>query len=70
MPSTLHPTPHPLPQRLHPLELRPFPRLLHRAIIPPACWWPLPFHPQTAARPLRKNGVQAGLKNTQLTGKS
>jgi hypothetical protein len=25
--------------------------------IPPACWWSLPLHPQTTARPLRPNGV-------------
>lgn len=60
--STLHSTPHPLPQRLHILELRPFPRLLHRAIIPSACWWSLPIYPQTAARPLRRNGVQTRLR--------
>ncbi|MEH1920151.1 hypothetical protein [Nostoc sp.] len=39
------------------LELRPISQLLHRSPIPSACWWSLPLHPQTTARPLRLNGV-------------
>jgi uncharacterized protein YjbI with pentapeptide repeats len=31
--------------------------ILHRAPIPPACWWSLPLYTQNVARPFRSNGV-------------
>ncbi|WP_414755285.1 hypothetical protein [Anabaena sp. CCY 9910] len=60
---------HHLRQQLHPLELRSVPRLMHRAYATPACRRPLPLHPQAAARPLRPNGISAGLRaiSSQLT---